>query len=81
MKRVLFIAAASLLMAVIGMSPSAWRMVGSPAKGGRGGLRDSGAAYIFESSAGGNDGWRHVQKIEASDSAATDRFGYAVALS
>ncbi|MEE4271710.1 MAG: GEVED domain-containing protein [Thermoanaerobaculales bacterium] len=41
---------------------------------------DAGAAYLFARNAGGADSWGHVQRIEASDIADSDFFGYAVAL-
>jgi len=41
----------------------------------------SGSAYIFERDQGGADNWGEVQKITASDGAAGDVFGYAVAIS
>jgi FG-GAP repeat/Secretion system C-terminal sorting domain len=44
-----------------------------------GNLVDAGAAYIYERDGGGT--WNLVQKIVASDRAADDRFGVAVAIS
>ncbi len=45
------------------------------------GAADSGAAYIFERNTGGVDNWGQVQKLTASDGAASDWFGYSVSLS
>jgi hypothetical protein len=42
---------------------------------------DSGSAYVFERNWGGADHWGQVRKLTASDAAAGDEFGYAVALS
>ena len=41
----------------------------------------SGSAYIFGRNEGGTDNWGQVAKITASDPAAQDYFGYAVAMS
>ena len=41
----------------------------------------SGSAYIFERDEGGADNWGEVKKLTASDGAADDEFGFAVALS
>jgi len=42
---------------------------------------DSGAAYVFERNQGGTDNWGQVKKLTASDAAAGDRFGDAIAIS
>jgi hypothetical protein len=41
---------------------------------------DSGAAYLFDRNAGGADSWGQVEKLLASDGAAGDYFGNAVAI-
>jgi len=42
---------------------------------------DQGAAYIFERSAGGQNGWGEVKKLTASDGELNDYFGHRVAIS
>jgi hypothetical protein len=42
---------------------------------------DSGSAYLFERNGGGADAWGQVAKLNASDAAAGDRFGFSVAMS
>jgi hypothetical protein len=42
---------------------------------------DSGSVYVFARNQGGTDNWGLVKKLTASDGAAEDRFGYAVAIS
>ena len=42
---------------------------------------DAGAAYIFERNQGGANNWGEVTKLTASDGAAGDGFGFAVAIS
>ncbi len=42
---------------------------------------DSGSAYVFYQNQGGADNWGQVAKLTASDGAADDNFGQAVALS
>ena len=42
---------------------------------------DSGSAYIYERNEGGTDNWGQVAKFVASDAAASDEFGSAVAVS
>ena len=42
---------------------------------------DSGSAYVFERDLGYADNWGQVKKLTASDGAADDRFGVAVAIS
>ena len=42
---------------------------------------DQGSAYVFERNKDGPDNWGQVVKLTASDGAAEDYFGYAVALS
>jgi hypothetical protein len=44
-----------------------------------GGLADAGAAYVFRRDAA--TGWEEIQKLRASDPAASDLFGYAVDIS
>lgn len=53
-----------------------WLVVGA-SNDDPGGVTDAGAAYIFENQAGT---WTEVQKIVASDGAASDKFGIEVAL-
>ena len=40
----------------------------------------SGSAYVFERNAGGTNAWSQVSKLTASDGAASDYFGYSVAV-
>ena len=42
---------------------------------------NSGSAYVFQRDAGGTDNWGEITKLLASDGAASDNFGYAVAVS
>jgi PKD domain/Bacterial Ig domain/FG-GAP repeat/Putative Ig domain len=42
---------------------------------------DAGAAYVYQRTQGGTDGWGEVQILRASDSQASDFFGYSVAVS
>lgn len=42
---------------------------------------DQGSAYIFAQNTGGADNWGQVRKLVATDGAASDFFGYAVAVS
>ncbi|MCB8942277.1 MAG: cadherin-like domain-containing protein [Ardenticatenaceae bacterium] len=51
------------------------------ASGDDNGGEGSGAAYIFRRNQGGTNNWGQVAKLTASDAAAGDRFGTAVALS
>ncbi len=46
-----------------------------------GAATDAGAAYLFERNQGGPDNWGEVKKLTASDAAASDFFGFAVAIS
>ncbi len=41
----------------------------------------SGSAYVFERDQGGADNWGQVKKLTASDAAASDLFGWSVAIS
>ena len=41
---------------------------------------EAGAAYIFERNTGGVNAWAQVKKLTASDGAASDSFGFAVAV-
>ena len=45
-----------------------------------GGMTNAGSAYIFSRSQGGTDNWGQVAKLTASDAAANDQFGGAVAI-
>jgi uncharacterized repeat protein (TIGR01451 family) len=51
------------------------------AYGADGGVGDSGSAYVFARNHGGAEAWGQVNQITASDGAAGDMFGHAVALS
>ena len=42
---------------------------------------NSGSAYIYYRNQGGADNWGHVKKLNASDAAGGDEFGFSVALS
>ncbi len=42
---------------------------------------DTGAAYVYQRMEGGDDAWGEVIKLTASDAAANDQFGFAVAVS
>ena len=45
-----------------------------------GAVSDHGSAYLFARNQGGANNWGQVKKLTASDGAATDRFGYSVAI-
>ena len=42
---------------------------------------NSGSAYIYQKDQGGTDNWGEVKKLNASDAASPDRFGYSVSIS
>jgi len=54
-------------------------VVGAP--GDRDTGSDAGSAYVFERNEGGPDHWGQVARVSASDAAAGDQFGLAVAVS
>ncbi len=49
--------------------------------GADGNNSDTGAAYLYHRNQGGADNWGEVQKLTASDAAASDSFGASVAIS
>ncbi len=56
----------------------AFAVVGAPGEDGAGSTR--GAAYMFERSLGGTDGWGQIKKLGASDATDSDQFGYSVSI-